>query len=76
MANITVSDVGQPESGNLISRISHFMSKVFKGNLVQPATRNLGTLDDQTLADIGIRREQLPLSYQHFKGSDQRLYWV
>ncbi len=76
MANITVIETEKPQSSDLISRISHFISKMFKGSAVFPYPRNLGSLDDQTLADIGIRREQLPLNYQHFHDADQRLYWV
>ena len=76
MANITVSEQGQAQSGDIFSRMTHFMSAFFTGSAVRPSQRNLGSLDDHTLADIGIRREELPLNYRGFRDNDQRFYWV
>lgn len=76
MANITVSETGQSQSGDLFLRIVQFVSKVFSGSPLQPAQRNLGSLDDHTLSDIGIRRGELPLNYRRLNDGDQRFYWV
>ncbi|MEX2618027.1 MAG: DUF1127 domain-containing protein [Alphaproteobacteria bacterium] len=76
MANITVSETGQSQSSDLFSRIAHFTSTMFSGRAVRSSQRDLGSLDDHTLADIGIRREELPLNYRHLHEGDQRLYWV
>ena len=76
MANITVSESGQAQPGDTFSRMTHFMSAFFTGSAVRSPQRDLGSLDDHTLADIGIRREELPLSYRGLHDNDQRLYWV
>lgn len=76
MANITVSESNQAQSIDIFSRITHFMSTLFSGNAIRPAQRTLGNLDDHTLADIGVRREELPVDYRRLNHNDQRLYWV
>lgn len=75
MANITINETHQAHSGDIRSKISHFFDAIFGGGAKRKSA-DISVLDAHTLADIGIRREQLAPNYSRFSDDDQKLYWT
>lgn len=75
MANITAGNASSPNSGDFFSKMLHSVKTLFSRD-AKRAPRNLSSLNDSTLADIGMRRDQVMTSTNRLNESDQRLYWI
>lgn len=75
MANIVVNDTNRPGSDDFLSKVKHAVGAFFSGGARH--SRDLSELSDESLADIGLRRDQLmPRSDRRLSESGQRYYWI
>jgi hypothetical protein len=75
MANITLNETNRSGSEDFLTKAGHAVGAFFAGGKVR-VSRNVSELSDSTLADIGLRRDQLMPYASRLNEKDQRYYWI